>query len=106
MKVYIQNDAVAALASGTMGKLHGCVLVAGTGCIAYGVSKDGKEARAAGAGPILGDWGRYLILIFICLFYFILKTSFVLNEISIPVMVLLCTVDKLILFMPLVCLVE
>lgn len=61
VKVYVQNDAVAALASGTMGKLHGCVLVAGTGCIAYGFSEDGKEARAAGGGPILGDWGRYVL---------------------------------------------
>lgn len=60
VKIYVQNDAVAALASGTMGKLHGCVLVAGTGSIAYGFSEDGKEARAAGGGPILGDWGRYV----------------------------------------------
>ncbi|KAL6658826.1 hypothetical protein ACP70R_002866 [Stipagrostis hirtigluma subsp. patula] len=56
-KFYVENDAVAALASGTMGKLHGCVLIAGTGSIAYGVTEDGKEARAAGAGPVLGDWG-------------------------------------------------
>ncbi|CAO2189919.1 unnamed protein product [Urochloa humidicola] len=56
-KFYVENDAVAALASGTMGKLHGCVLIAGTGCIAYGVTEDGKVARAAGAGPVLGDWG-------------------------------------------------
>jgi N-acetylglucosamine kinase-like BadF-type ATPase len=49
---------VAALASGTMGKLHGCVLIAGTGTIAYGFTRDGREARAAGAGPVLGDWGR------------------------------------------------
>jgi N-acetylglucosamine kinase-like BadF-type ATPase len=41
-----------------MGKLHGCVLIAGTGSIAYGFTEDGKEARAAGAGPVLGDWGR------------------------------------------------
>ncbi|KQJ94952.1 hypothetical protein BRADI_3g14310v3 [Brachypodium distachyon] len=54
---YVENDAVAALASGTMGKLHGCVLIAGTGSIAYGVTEDGKVARAAGAGPVLGDWG-------------------------------------------------
>nr|POE57858.1 n-acetyl-d-glucosamine kinase [Quercus suber] len=40
-----------------MGKLHGCVLIAGTGTIAYGFTEDGREARAAGAGPILGDWG-------------------------------------------------
>lgn len=51
---------MAALASGTMGKLHGCVLIAGTGTIAYGFTEDGREARAAGAGPILGDWGRYI----------------------------------------------
>lgn len=57
-KFYVENDAVAALASGTMGKLHGCVLIAGTGSIAYGVTEDGKVARAAGAGPVLGDWGR------------------------------------------------
>lgn len=60
--LYVQNDAVAALASGTMGKLHGCVLIAGTGTIAYGFTEDGREARAAGAGPILGDWGRYRLL--------------------------------------------
>ncbi|XP_042972155.1 N-acetyl-D-glucosamine kinase-like isoform X2 [Carya illinoinensis] len=57
VQLYVQNDAVAALASGTMGKLHGCVLIAGTGTIAYGFTEDGREARAAGAGPILGDWG-------------------------------------------------
>ncbi|KAL6332346.1 hypothetical protein AAG906_004913 [Vitis piasezkii] len=57
VKLYVQNDSVAALASGTMGKLHGCVLIAGTGCISYGITEDGREARAAGAGPVLGDWG-------------------------------------------------
>ncbi|ERN07672.1 hypothetical protein AMTR_s00155p00052560 [Amborella trichopoda] len=57
VKLYVQNDAVAALASGTMGKLHGCVLIAGTGTIAYGFTEDGRQARAAGAGPVLGDWG-------------------------------------------------
>ncbi|XAR72553.1 Hexokinase [Bertholletia excelsa] len=56
-KLYVYNDAVAALASGTLGKLHGCVLIAGTGCISYGFTEDGREARAAGAGPVLGDWG-------------------------------------------------
>ncbi|KAM7497662.1 hypothetical protein LguiA_022076 [Lonicera macranthoides] len=57
VKLFVQNDAVAALASGTLGKLHGCVLIAGTGTIAYGFTEDGREARASGAGPILGDWG-------------------------------------------------
>ncbi|XP_057819672.1 uncharacterized protein LOC131032653 isoform X2 [Cryptomeria japonica] len=59
VKIFVHNDAVAALASGTVGKLHGCVLIAGTGTIAYGFTEDGREARAAGAGPILGDWGRW-----------------------------------------------
>ncbi|KAL2494305.1 Actin-like ATPase superfamily protein [Forsythia ovata] len=57
VKIHVENDAVAALASGTVGKLHGCVLIAGTGCISYGFREDGREARAAGAGPVLGDWG-------------------------------------------------
>ncbi|CAN1227839.1 N-acetyl-D-glucosamine kinase [Linum grandiflorum] len=57
VKLYVCNDAVAALASGTMGRLHGCVLIAGTGCISYGIADDGREARASGAGPVLGDWG-------------------------------------------------
>lgn len=61
MKFYVENDSVAALASGTMGKLHGCVLIAGTGSIAYGFAEDGREARAAGAGPVLGDWGRFVL---------------------------------------------
>lgn len=59
VKCFVHNDAVAAMASGTMGKLHGCVLIAGTGTIAYGYTEDGREARASGAGPVLGDWGRY-----------------------------------------------
>ncbi|XP_073148162.1 uncharacterized protein [Henckelia pumila] len=57
VRLFVQNDAVAALACGTMGKLHGCVLIAGTGTIAYGFTEDGRQARAAGAGPVLGDWG-------------------------------------------------
>ncbi|KAL2930509.1 N-acetyl-D-glucosamine kinase [Bienertia sinuspersici] len=57
VQIFVFNDAVAALASGTMGKLHGCVLISGTGSISYGVKEDGNEARAGGGGPILGDWG-------------------------------------------------
>ncbi|XP_024992793.1 N-acetyl-D-glucosamine kinase-like [Cynara cardunculus var. scolymus] len=57
VEFFVENDSVAALASGTMGKLHGCVLISGTGTIAYGYTEDGREARASGAGPILGDWG-------------------------------------------------
>ncbi|XP_057494880.1 LOW QUALITY PROTEIN: uncharacterized protein LOC130779984 [Actinidia eriantha] len=57
VKLYVHNDAVAALASGTFGKIRGCVLIAGTGSISYGFTEDGREAHAAGAGPVLGDWG-------------------------------------------------
>lgn len=53
----IHNDAVAALASGTLGVLEGIVLISGTGTIALGFAKDGTQARAAGFGPLLGDRG-------------------------------------------------
>nr|GEW59522.1 ribonuclease H-like domain-containing protein [Tanacetum cinerariifolium] len=59
VKCFVHNDVVAAIASGTMGKLHGCVLIAGTGTIAYGYTEDGREAHASGARPVLGDWGSY-----------------------------------------------
>ncbi|XP_076936914.1 uncharacterized protein LOC143604267, partial [Bidens hawaiensis] len=52
--LYVFNDAVVALASCAA---DGCVLISGTGCIAYGCTADGKQARAAGLGPLLGDWG-------------------------------------------------
>lgn len=82
VKLYVRNDAVAALASGTMGKLHGCVLIAGTGTIAYGFTEDGREARAAGAGPVLGDWGRCMIVLFLFLasFFYCLFFSLILNS--------------------------
>lgn len=34
------------------------VVIAGTGSIVYGIAKDGRTARASGAGPLLGDRGR------------------------------------------------
>ncbi|KAG0625866.1 hypothetical protein M758_2G085400 [Ceratodon purpureus] len=57
VEIFVQNDAVAALASGSAGKLYGCVLVSGTGTIALGFNEDGKFARASGGGPLLGDQG-------------------------------------------------
>lgn len=43
-----------------MGKPHGCILIPG------GFIEDGKEAHAAGAGQVLGDWGRlFSFLIFV-----------------------------------------
>jgi len=35
----------------------GIVLIAGTGAVAYGRTGDGREARAGGWGPLLGDEG-------------------------------------------------
>lgn len=64
MELFVQNDAVAALASGSGGKLCGCVLVAGTGCIALGFNREGKFARASGGGPLLGDQGRLTSTLF------------------------------------------
>ncbi|XP_076912203.1 uncharacterized protein LOC143570433 [Bidens hawaiensis] len=52
--LYVFNDAVVALASGAE---YGCVLISGIGCIAYGCTADGRWARAAGLGPLLGDRG-------------------------------------------------
>eukprot|EP00898_Chlorokybus_atmophyticus_P004099 jgi/Chlat1/4690/Chrsp3S05622 len=54
----IHNDALAALAAGTEGRLpNACVLIAGTGTVALGVGKDGSRARASGWGPGFGDAG-------------------------------------------------
>ncbi|HXL03986.1 MAG TPA: BadF/BadG/BcrA/BcrD ATPase family protein [Bacillota bacterium] len=55
-KVIVDNDAMIALASGTMGK-PGIVVIAGTGSIAFGVNGEGKRTRAGGWGYILGDEG-------------------------------------------------
>ncbi|KAJ6819171.1 putative N-acetyl-D-glucosamine kinase isoform X1 [Iris pallida] len=44
-----------------MGRPHESILVAGTCTVAYGFNKDGMEARAAGVGPVLGDWGRLIM---------------------------------------------
>ncbi|NLB73992.1 MAG: hypothetical protein GX795_08220 [Firmicutes bacterium] len=55
-RVVVDNDAAAALASGTMGK-PGIVVIAGTGSIAFGVNEEGKRARSGGWGYILGDEG-------------------------------------------------
>lgn len=53
------NDGVLALTSGTEGKLHGIVIISGTGSIAVGFhEKKGKvQYRASGWGPLLGEYG-------------------------------------------------
>ncbi|MEM7533849.1 MAG: BadF/BadG/BcrA/BcrD ATPase family protein [Chloroflexota bacterium] len=53
----LHNDAVIALASGTGGKLHGIVVICGTGMIVYGIDHQGQHHRVAGRGPLLGDDG-------------------------------------------------
>lgn len=55
--ILVYNDAVPALVSGTEGELEGCVLIAGTGSIAFAVRRDGSSARAAGCGPAFLDGG-------------------------------------------------
>ncbi|CAI7906889.1 unnamed protein product [Closterium sp. NIES-54] len=39
------------------GSSGGVVVISGTGTIAYGIAADGREARASGGGPLLGDKG-------------------------------------------------
>eukprot|EP00698_Gefionella_okellyi_P002555 TRINITY_DN12396_c0_g1_i1.p1 TRINITY_DN12396_c0_g1~~TRINITY_DN12396_c0_g1_i1.p1 ORF type:complete len:315 (-),score=69.04 TRINITY_DN12396_c0_g1_i1:96-1040(-) len=56
-EIAVHNDAVGALASGTLGTLHGVVVISGTGTIAYGYTSAGERARCAGWGPLLGDGG-------------------------------------------------
>ncbi|MBW7883401.1 MAG: ROK family protein [Caldilineaceae bacterium] len=53
----VDNDAVAALASGTGGDLYGLVIISGTGMIVLGIDSTGKRRRAGGWGPIRGDPG-------------------------------------------------
>ncbi|GAB2303523.1 hypothetical protein Dimus_037511, partial [Dionaea muscipula] len=62
VKLYVYNDVVVALASGTMGKLDGCVLISGTESISYGFTEDGHEVSGWWWGPVLGDWGRFFLI--------------------------------------------
>ncbi len=55
-KVEVTTDAAILLAAGTP-EGWGLVIVAGTGSIAFGKTKDGRTARAGGWGPLLGDEG-------------------------------------------------
>jgi N-acetylglucosamine kinase-like BadF-type ATPase len=52
----VTNDAVIALVAGA-GKRYGVVLIVGTGAAAFGIDRSGREARAGGWGPLLGDEG-------------------------------------------------
>ncbi len=52
----VTHDAAIALVAGA-GERFGVVLTVGTGAAAYGVDREGREARAGGWGPLLGDEG-------------------------------------------------
>lgn len=55
-KVLCHHDAYGAWA-GAFGLRPGVVVCAGTGAIAFGVDEEGREWRADGWGPVLGDEG-------------------------------------------------
>jgi N-acetylglucosamine kinase-like BadF-type ATPase len=60
-KIFPVTDALIALIGGTL-KPFGIIVIAGTGSIALGINKEGKEGRAGGWGHILGDEGSgYMI---------------------------------------------
>jgi len=55
-KVIVNHDAFIALAGATICK-PGVIVIAGTGAMAFGINKFGKESRSNGWGNILGDEG-------------------------------------------------
>jgi len=55
-KLYVDNDALIALAGGTVCR-PGVALISGTGSIAFGINSSGQRARSGGWGPVLGDEG-------------------------------------------------
>ncbi|GAA0368330.1 N-acetylglucosamine kinase [Bacillus horti] len=55
-KIGIDNDAVNALFSGSLGE-PGVVNIAGTGSICFGINDEGKRQRVGGWGYLLGDPG-------------------------------------------------
>ncbi|MGB7605145.1 MAG: BadF/BadG/BcrA/BcrD ATPase family protein [Lutisporaceae bacterium] len=54
--IYITNDSETMLAE-SVGMSEGIVVISGTGSIAYGRDKSGKEFRSGGWGHIIGDEG-------------------------------------------------
>lgn len=55
-EIYLEGDALLALASCTLGK-EGAVIIAGGGSVAFGKNKEGKVASAGGWGYFMGDEG-------------------------------------------------
>jgi len=56
-RLEVVNDSVIALASGTRGLARGIACIAGTGSVAFGVNRAGREGRAGGWGPPFADGG-------------------------------------------------
>ncbi len=56
-RVLVVHDAAAVLAAGGTGQLQGVAVIAGTGSLVWGRDAAGREARALGWGPLLGDPG-------------------------------------------------
>ncbi|WP_196493792.1 N-acetylglucosamine kinase [Ornithinibacillus caprae] len=56
VKVNIDNDAITALYSGTLGK-PGVVQISGTGSITFGVNEHGERQRVGGWGYLFSDYG-------------------------------------------------
>lgn len=56
LPIKIDNDAIIALYSGTLG-LPGIVQIAGTGSITYGVNEEGHRGRIGGWGHLVGEKG-------------------------------------------------
>ena len=54
--ITIDNDAIIALYSGTLGK-PGIVQISGTGSITYGINHEGKRDRVGGWGHLIGEKG-------------------------------------------------
>lgn len=57
-EIVVCSDAVVALASGTGGVLHGCVVLADVNTVAFGILNGQTQARAGGWGPMFMDGGR------------------------------------------------
>ncbi|GED68316.1 N-acetylmuramic acid/N-acetylglucosamine kinase [Brevibacillus reuszeri] len=55
-RLFIDNDAIAALYAGTWGE-PGIVLICGTGSIAYALTEQGERHRVGGWGYLVGDEG-------------------------------------------------
>jgi N-acetylglucosamine kinase-like BadF-type ATPase len=57
IKIKVNSDTFTSISSGTLGVLHGMVIIAGTGSIVVATDGGESQVRAGGWGPLLGDVG-------------------------------------------------